>query len=66
MTELGHLRTALRRASFQYAYERRFDIDVTGAMMEAIDTVIDEATADSVAQFQEDNLAQMRQCWNRR
>lgn len=61
VNELGHLRTALRRASFEYASEKGFDLEQVGPMMEVVDTVIDEATSESVAQFQEGALGQTRQ-----
>ncbi len=61
VNELGHLRTALRRASFQYAHERGFDLDEMSVMMEAIDTVIDESMSESVSQFQRDTLGQTQQ-----
>ncbi len=61
VNELGHLRTALRRASFEYAHDRGFDLDQVGSMMEAIDTVIDEAMSDSVTQFQQDTLGRTRE-----
>jgi PAS domain S-box-containing protein len=60
VVELGHLRTALRRAALEHAAARGLGIEAVGPALGAIDEVIDEATAESVRQFQEDSLAQTR------
>jgi PAS domain S-box-containing protein len=61
VNEFGHLRTALTRATADYARTHRWDIDRLQAANEAIHDVIDEATAESVRQFQDDGRAEMRE-----
>jgi two-component system CheB/CheR fusion protein len=64
VNEFSHLRTALTRATYEFA--RRHDWtshDVEG-VCEAIHDVIDEATADSVHQFQEDSRVETQAAMN--
>lgn len=52
--ELGHLRRALIRSSVDYADQCEMAATELGPVLEAIDEVIDDATAESVAQFQQE------------
>ena len=54
VSELGHLRSVLLRDLFKFAQENNFSIKRTERVNEAINHVIDEATAESVRQFDED------------
>ncbi len=54
VSELNHLRSALLGDFFEYARRHRFDIDRLESISLAINQVIDEATAESVRQFDED------------
>jgi PAS domain S-box-containing protein len=58
--EFGHLRTALTRATADYARKHRWAIERLQDANEAIHDVLDEATAESVRQFQDDSRAEMR------
>ncbi len=58
VTELGHLRTALRSSTASFARENDWDLDRFASALSAIDDVLDEATAESVRQFQEDSQAE--------
>ena len=53
--EYGHLRTALGRATFEYARQHGWDLARLEEVEEAINDVLNEATAESVRQFQEDS-----------
>lgn len=55
VSELGHLRTALVQATFAYARDNDFDLATLEAAHSAIHEVLNEATAESVRQFQEDS-----------
>ncbi|WP_435006387.1 PAS domain S-box protein [Tundrisphaera lichenicola] len=55
VTELGHLRSTLMRATFALARSENYDIDWIEATSRAIDEVIDEATAESVQKFEADS-----------
>lgn len=57
VSELGHLRTTLIRDTFDFARAHGFDMDRLESTVTAIDEVIDEATAESVRQFDDDNRA---------
>ncbi len=57
VAEFGHLRTALNRATTGFAQRRGWDVARLTSALEAIDEVLDEATAESVRQFQEDSRA---------
>ena len=56
--EIGHLRNVLSRATTDFAQGRDWDVGRLAASIEAINEVLDEATAESVRQFQEDGQAQ--------
>ena len=55
--ELGHLRTSLIRATFEYAQLHHFDARMLEDATVAINEVIDTAAAESARQYQDDNLA---------
>ena len=55
--ELGHLRTTLLADCFAFARRHRFDLDRVEAASRVLNQVIDEVTADSVRQFDEDTRA---------
>ena len=57
VTELGHLRSTLLRDTFAFAREQKFALGRIESMITAIDDVLDEATAESVGQFQSDSQA---------
>ena len=54
VSEMGHLRSALLGDFFKYATSHRFDLDQIASTCLSINHVIDEATAESVRQFDED------------
>ncbi len=58
VNEFAHLRTALTRSTLEFARRQRWDIGMLETAYEAIHDVIDEATAESVRQFQEDSRAE--------
>ena len=58
--EMGHLRRALLRATYAYGQAQGFGLGTLEDAVEAIHDVLDEAVAESVAQFQEDSLATTR------
>jgi PAS domain S-box-containing protein len=58
VVELGHLRTALNRATADFAQRHGWDASRLVSALGAIDDVLDEATSESVRQFQEDSRAQ--------
>jgi two-component system CheB/CheR fusion protein len=58
VNEFGHLRTALTRATADFARKHDWDIASLESANEAINDVLDEATAESVRQFQEDSRAE--------
>lgn len=58
VTELGHLRTALCRATTQFARQHRWGIDTLESALEIVNDVLDEAMAESVRQFQDDSRAE--------
>jgi|GEM_PF-1132905 len=58
VNEFGHLRTALARATSAFALQHGWDIAMLESAYEAINDVIDEATAESVRQFQEDSRSE--------
>ncbi|HEX8201644.1 MAG TPA: PAS domain S-box protein, partial [Isosphaeraceae bacterium] len=60
VTDLGHLRTALLRATFAYARDHRLGPEALEAAQEAIHDVLNEATAESVRQFQEVSTLETR------
>lgn len=60
VNEYGHLRTALTQATAQYARDSGWDISHLQAANEAINDVLDQATAESVRQFQEDSDSRAR------
>jgi PAS domain S-box-containing protein len=55
VTELGHLRSTLLADFFEFARKNGFDLDRIESMAMALNQVIDEATAKSVRQFDEDS-----------
>jgi PAS domain S-box-containing protein len=55
VSELGHLRSTLIRDFFAFARKRDFDLDRIEVTTRAINQVFDEATTDSVRQFDEDS-----------
>ena len=55
ITEFGHLRSALRRASTDFARANHWGLDRYESALAAIDDVLDEAAAESVRQFQDDS-----------
>jgi PAS domain S-box-containing protein len=55
VVEFGHLRTALLRATADYARERGWDISRFESVCEIIHDVLDESVAGSVRQFQKDS-----------
>jgi two-component system CheB/CheR fusion protein len=59
VTELAHLRTALYRATLDYARDRGWDLARLEGAFEAINEVLSEATAESVRQYQDDSRAEM-------
>jgi PAS domain-containing protein len=54
VSELGHLRSALLADFFDFARKNRYDLERVKATSMALNQVIDEATAESVRQFDED------------
>ena len=58
VNEYGHLRTALSRATADFARQYHWDLARFQVAIEAINDVLDEATAESVRQFQEDAAAE--------
>jgi signal transduction histidine kinase/CheY-like chemotaxis protein len=58
VTELGHLRDTLARATGSFARSHGWDLARFEAAVAALNDVLDEATAESVRQFQEDGLAE--------
>jgi two-component system sensor histidine kinase/response regulator len=60
VTDMGHLRTALIRATFAYARDRRIDLGALEAAHEAIHDILNEATAESVRQFQEVSILEIQ------
>ncbi len=61
VTEFGHLRSALRQSSTEFARANHWSLERFEAALAAIDDVLDEATAESVRQFQEDSQAESQQ-----
>jgi PAS domain S-box-containing protein len=55
VAEFGHLRAALRRATVEFARANGWDLAPFEAALAAIDDVLDEATGESVRQFQDDS-----------
>lgn len=58
VNELGHLRTALTRATADFARQQGWEIGQLESAYEAINDVLDEATAESVRQFQDDSRSE--------
>ena len=58
VTEMGYLRTALTRATTDFARQHAWDLAKLAQALEAINDVLDEATAESVRQFQEGSRAE--------
>jgi PAS domain S-box-containing protein len=58
VTELGHLRTALFQATFAHARDFSHDSDALERAVGAINGVLDEVAAESVAQFQQQTRAE--------
>lgn len=58
ISEMGHLRSALLEATFAHARAERFDLDTLERAVAAIDEVLDEASAESVRQFQIESQAE--------
>jgi signal transduction histidine kinase/CheY-like chemotaxis protein len=56
--EFAHLRTALCRATIEYARTQHWDVNRLETAYEVINEVLAEATAESVRQFQEDSRAE--------
>ena len=61
VVEFGHLRTALNRATAAFADRHGWDLGRLVSALEAVDEVLDEATAESVRQFQEDSRAKTQE-----
>jgi PAS domain S-box-containing protein len=57
VTELGHLRSTLLADFFEFARKHRYNLDRIESTAMALNQVIDEATAESVRQFDEDSRA---------
>lgn len=55
VTELGHLRTTLTRATAEFARERSWDLGRFEAALVSINDVLDEVIGESVRQFQDDS-----------
>jgi PAS domain S-box-containing protein len=53
ISELGHLRTVLNRATFAYAHQNRFDLETLETILGVINDVLNGATAEAVSHFQE-------------
>ena len=60
ISEFGHLRTALLHATFAHAREGDIDLEALERASFAINDVLDEASAESVRQFQLDSQTQAR------
>ena len=58
VSEFGHLRSALVLSTTDFARQHRWDITMLEQTYAVINDVIDEATAESVKQFQEDSRAE--------
>jgi two-component system CheB/CheR fusion protein len=58
--ELGHLRTALVRATFSHAREHGFDLETLESILASIDDVLHGAMAEAVARFQDETIEQAR------
>ncbi len=58
--ELGHLRATLTRATFDFAQDRKLDLNTIQSALDTINDVMDDATADSVAQFQRESETHKR------
>jgi len=56
--EFGHLRTTLSRATLEFARQHRWDLSQLEEALEAINDILDEATAESVRQFQDDSRSE--------
>jgi two-component system sensor histidine kinase/response regulator len=56
--ELGHLRAALVRATFAHARDHGFDLDTLERALAVLDEILQDAMAESVAQFQEEAFAE--------
>jgi two-component system CheB/CheR fusion protein len=61
VSELGHLRNTLTRTTFEYARSGALDGDEVEASIAAMHDVLDEAMAESVAQFQEESIDQAKE-----
>jgi PAS domain S-box-containing protein len=59
--ELGHLRSTLTGATFAFARDHRWDLDRLENALDAINDVLDEVTAESVTQFEEDSSRETQQ-----
>src|SRR3954453_3605540 len=57
VSELGHLRSNLIRATFQYAHAHGIDARLLEDATLAINEVIDQAASESVRRYQDDSLA---------
>ena len=55
VSELGHLRATLIKDTFAFARSEGYDVDRLEVIIEAINQVFDEATTESVGQFDEDS-----------
>ena len=60
VSELGHLRTALIRASFAHAGDLGYETVAVERAVGAINAVLDEAAAEAVRRFQEESQAGAR------
>ncbi|AGA25492.1 PAS domain S-box protein [Singulisphaera acidiphila] len=58
VVEFGHLRTALTRATLEFAHQHQWNLAQLNAAFESINEVLDEATSVSVRQFQEASRAE--------
>lgn len=61
VVEFGHLRTALSRATLEFAQQHHWDLSQLNTAFESINDVIDEATAVSVRQFQDASRSETQQ-----
>jgi len=61
VAEFGHLRTALIRSTSSFARDHGWDLGRFETSLAAINDVLDEATAESVRQFQGDSARETKQ-----
>jgi signal transduction histidine kinase/ActR/RegA family two-component response regulator len=58
--ELGHLRTALQRSTWEYTRDHDIGVDELQTALAAMHDVLDEATAEAIAQFQQESQAALK------